>query len=291
LESLKRRYARGRTYAPRDIGFEDYFLLFELVHNKLRIGNPDRFNCYGVLRRMFLDAIYNQGQIEEVHEAFPSGFLAWLTEYDEVLTTNYDSNVEAATGIDVRHLHGTFRTLSETYDPNSFRNQLGEDLLDGETVDSRYPHLYSNCLMWHVGEMKSFSMAQSSQANSAMDKFGAGYAQDSEVRRQVDAWPDTNDLVRRLKKAIRLKAQDPRFHHQEQYPYRMLDDIEGCLEVVGLSPYNDLHLFEQIVGNPGLTEVRFYFFDHDEASVAEELFAPKPILVTDVRDLWNGVGR
>jgi len=289
LESLKQRYKPGRAYSPRDIGFEDYFLLFELVYNKLRIGNPERFNCRAVLRRMFLDAIYNRGQIEHVHESFPPGFAAWLKEHDEVLTANYDSNLEATTGIAVHHLHGSFRTLSETYDPSSFRNQLDEDLLDGEIVDPEYPHLYSNCLVWYVGEMKSFSMAWSPQANSAMDKLVAGYKQDPEIRRQVDAWPDTDDLVRRLKKAVRLKAQHPCLQHQEQYPHRTLEEIRGTLEIVGLSPFNDLHLFKQVTRNPELTDIRFYFFDQYEVPVVKEVFATKPVTLRDVRDLWKSL--
>ena len=50
LEDFKRRYSPNRTYSVEEIGFEDYFLLFELVHNKQGIGNPDRFNSRGVLK-------------------------------------------------------------------------------------------------------------------------------------------------------------------------------------------------------------------------------------------------
>lgn len=287
LGSLKRRYNSHRAYAPADIGFEDYFLLFELVYNKLGIGNPERFNCRSVLRRLFLDAIYNRGQIEQVHQAFPTGFVAWLMEHDEVFTTNYDSNIEAATGRVVRHLHGSFRVLGEGYEPSSFRNQIGEDLLDGEVVDSGYLHLYSNCLVSYVGEIKSFSMAWSPQANNAMDKLLAGYMQDPDLRRQIENWPDSDDLVRRLRKAVELKAEHPELRHQEQYPHRMLAELEGTLEIVGLSPFNDLHLFEQVIHNPKIKEIRYHVFEHTEGSMVEELFAGKSLSFTDVRDLWK----
>ena len=114
LQNFKNRYDKNRVYSVTEIGFEDYFLLFELVHNKQGIGNPDRFNSRGVLKRMFLDAVFNDGKIETIHERFGSTFVQWLKRHDHIFTTNYDSNLDVATGLDVHHLHGSFNTLSET---------------------------------------------------------------------------------------------------------------------------------------------------------------------------------
>jgi len=247
LEDFKKRYTRRRSYAVEDIGFEDYFMLFELVHNKQGIENPERLNNRGVLRRMFLDSVYNNGYIESVHENFPSRFVSWLTEHDHIFTTNYDSNLDVALGSDVYHLHGSFSTLSESYDPNSFRNQLADDLLDGEQVDQAYPYLYSNCLVSYTGDLKSFSMKQPELANSAMDKFVAGYKNDPKIRRQIEDMDESNVLTRRLKEAIRLKVQSPELEHGEQYPHKKLEHIEGSLELIGLSPNNDGHLFTHIL--------------------------------------------
>ena len=47
----------------------------------------------------------------------------------------------------------------------------------------------------------------------------------------------------RIKEAIRLKVQRPDLEHSEQYPHKMLEQIEGPLEIVGLSPCNDGHIF------------------------------------------------
>ncbi len=53
MKDFKSRYDRTRKYSATEIGFEDYFLLFELIFNKSGIDNPDRFQARGVLRRMF----------------------------------------------------------------------------------------------------------------------------------------------------------------------------------------------------------------------------------------------
>jgi hypothetical protein len=286
LNDFKSRYDRTIKYSATEIGFEDYFLLFELIFNKQNIDNPDRFQGRGVLRRMFLDSVFNQGKIESVHKKFSIGFINWLKNHNHIFTTNYDSNLDTATGLPVHHLHGSFNTLSEVYDPNSFRNQLKDDLLDGEKIDPDYPHLYSTCLVSYVGDIKSYAMTQSSQANSGMEQFVKSYQNDPNLRKQIDDWDESNVLLKRLKEAIRLKAERPELKHSEQYPHEMLKTISGTLEIVGLSPNNDGHLFEQILENNDITQVVFNYFSEQELADAERLFSSKNLSTRDVREFW-----
>lgn len=287
LADFKTRYERGRNYDIGEIGFEDYFLLFELSHNKLGIQNPERFNSRGVLRRMFLDSVFNGGEIETYHESFPTRFIDWLNDHDNLFTTNYDSNIDAVANREVYHLHGSFRVLSESYDPDSFRNQLEDDLLDGEKMDENYPHLYSTCLVSYVGDLKSFSMDQSALANSAMQKFVDGYNSDPNIKKQIDEMDESNVLVKRLKEAIRLKAENPELEHGEQYPHDRLKHITGQLSILGLSPNNDGHLFTQILENDQIDEIVFYCFGNTEATDATRLFENKNLTLIDVREFWG----
>lgn len=289
LTDFKLRYDSTRKYSATEIGFEDYFLLFELIHNKLGVTNPERFNSRCALRRMFLDAVFNKGKIESVHKQFSVGFVKWLKSHNNILTTNYDSNLDISTGLPVHHLHGSFNTLSEVYDPNSFRNQLEDDFLNGEKVDFDYPHLYSTCLVSYVGDLKSHSMTQSSLANNGMEKFVEGYQSNPDLRKQIDDWDESNDLVKRLKEAIRLKAEHPELDHCEQYPHKLLRKISGTLEIIGLSPNNDGHLFEHILDNRNITQIVFHHFDAQEATDAERLFSSKNLSTRDVRDFWLDV--
>jgi len=289
LIDFKLRYDSTHKYSATEIGFEDYFLLFELTHNKLGITNPERFNSRGVLRRMFLDAVFNQGKIESVHKQFSVGFVKWLQHHKHIFTTNYDSNLDIATGLRVHHLHGSFNTLNEVYDPKSFRNQLEDDLLNGEKVDLDHLHLYSTCLVSYVGDLKSYSMRQSSLANRAMDKFVDGYQSNPDLRKQIEDWDESNNLVRRLKESIRLKAERPELEHSEQYPHEMLKTISGNLEIVGLSPNNDSHLFKKILENRNITQIVFHYLGDQEATDAKRLFSSKNLSIRDVRDFWADV--
>ncbi len=286
LADFKARYETGREYSISEIGFEDYFLLFELTHNKLGIQNPERFNSRGVLRRMFLDSVFNGGDIETYHESFPPRFVDWLNEHETLFTTNYDSNIGAVANNDVFHLHGSFRVLSESYDPDSFRNQLEDDLLDGEVMDENYPHLYSTCLVSYVGDLKSFSMDQAALANSAMQKFVDGYSTDPDIKKHVDEMDESNVLVKRLKEAIKRKVENPDLEHGEQYPHDRLKKITGQLSILGLSPYNDGHLFTQILENDQIDEIVFYYFGKTEADDAARRFENKTLVLKDVREFW-----
>lgn len=291
LNDFKLRYDINYKYSFTEIGFEDYFLLFELTHNKLGINNPDRFNNRGVLRRMFLDSVFNQGKIELIYKQFSVGFINWLKKHNHIFTTNYDSNLDISTGLSVQHLHGSFNKLSESYNPNSFRNQLKDDLLNGEKMDLDYLHLYSTCLISYVGDQKSFAMRQASLANSAMDKFLKGYKENPEIRKEIDNWDENNVLIKRLKEAIHLKSENPKLKHGEDYPYDMLKSISGTLEIVGLSPNNDSHLFELILENNNIGQIIFNYFDEQEVIDANRLFLTKNLLTQNVRDFWADVNR
>lgn len=153
-------------------------------------------------------------------------------------------------------------------------------------VDPNYLYLYSNCLMSYVGDLKSTSMAQSSLANRAMEKFTASYKSDPSIRKQIDKWDDSNVLVKRLKEAIKLKVKQPELKHSEQYPHNKLKQITGSLEIFGLSPNNDGHLFTQILANDQISEIRFNYFGKQEATDAERLFQSKTLTTKDVRELW-----
>lgn len=289
LDSFKYRYSSRPKLKIDEIGLEDYFLIFELLHNKLGIGNPDRYNHRGVLRRMFLDSIFNNGDIQILHNNFPSTLSNFFEKFDVVFTTNYDNNLEHSCNKDIYHLHGSFHVLDEIYDKNSFRNQLSEDLLDSEKVDPSFIHLYSNCLVSYVSDLKAYSMNQADLANSAMDKFAEAYRTDESARSQIENWENADPITRRLAEAIRKKASDPTLLHRQQYSAKKLGEITGSLSIVGLSPYNDNHVFAQINDNEGITSIKYYYFNKHEFKEIRSLLDRHEVEATDVRELWKSL--
>jgi len=96
-------------------------------------------------------------------------------------------------------------------------------------------------------------------------------------------------LLRRMREAIRLKSDDPDLEHREQYPAEGLQKVSGALTIVGLSPYNDNHVFDQLVANHEIASIRYYYHAEAEAATAAKRLEGKPLVFLDVRDLWNEI--
>ena len=202
IDSLKERYRYKKVFSCYDIGFEDYFLIHDFFCRRNRIINPEQFNFRELLRRFFLDSIFNQGEIQKVFLKFPSGFVNFLRKYHKIFTTNYDQNIELAISKPVVHLHGAFHVLNETHNPDSFRNKLSDHPLSHSDYDPSYKHLFSDALMSYSGDLKVYSLKQPDQASKGITKFAEGAKTNPEIKRQIDEWANSdNQIVRNLHEA------------------------------------------------------------------------------------------
>lgn len=107
-----------------DIGFEDYYLIHDLLCHKTHTQNPEQYTIRESLKMAYFHSIYNHGKLNLLHKEYSLGLVDYLKSFDNIFTTNYDSNLESATGKEIYHIHGQFDKLSETYNPTSFRNHL-----------------------------------------------------------------------------------------------------------------------------------------------------------------------
>ena len=70
LASFKERYStRVDLLRIPDIGFEDYYLIHDLVCHKTKTTNPEQFYVREALRVAYLFSIYNDGKINCLHAA------------------------------------------------------------------------------------------------------------------------------------------------------------------------------------------------------------------------------
>lgn len=248
LVSFREQYAsKIRTLRMTDIGFEDYYLLHDLCCHKTGTVNPDQFYVREALRISYLFAIYNDGKVNELYRLYPEKFVNYLRQFDSIFTTNYDSNVDSVVENPVYHIHGQFDKLAAVYDPTSFRNQLPDAPIKEYEVDPQYLYLYSNALSTHCGEYKEFQVKQYSLANSAMEKLAAAYLKDEHIKADVDSWTkDTNTITANMGYAVQMKVQHPELTFTDDYHFEKLSKITGELVILGLSPWNDFHIFETI---------------------------------------------
>jgi len=289
LVHFKKRYSNITTKTKvHEIGFEDYFLVHFLVCCREGIVNPERYLFKESLRCLFIDSIYNNGNIQRLYHYYPGKFVEFMKSFDNIFTTNYDWNVEKATGKNVQYLHGAFHHLSEVYDPESFRNQLSDSPIKNTVIIKGYEHLYSNALTSYSGEDKKFALDMGINANIALDKFVKGLIEKPELWDEVRKWGESDSLIlKNMYESIVLKIKHEKLRFQENKSLYNISDLTGQLSILGLSPFNDNHIFEAILNNQQLNEIVYYYYDPAEADVVKTLLPCKKISYVNSRELWD----
>ena len=288
LEDFIKRYEIYNSISIPNIGFEDYYLIYDLFCYKKKVINPDRYHIREALKSFFLHSIFNKGRVNEIHKNYPVKLKDFFDCYDTFFTTNYDRNVEIFAKKPVHYLHGAFHIKADVYNPQSLRNQMSDSPLVDYDIDERFFYLYSNVLTTYCGNQKLFMIKQGMQANDAVEKLAYAYRDDPIIKSSVDEWEnDTNILVRNLNEATRLKINDPDLQFDETYPIKEFEGIEGAVTVVGLSPNNDTHIFKMINDNPKVTKVIYYFYDEKENGQINKLITNHLLEFEDVKLIWE----
>ena len=272
LKSFKKRYKdKINILRITDIGFEDYYLIHDLACHKTNTQNPKQYYIREAMRIAYLYAIYNDGKINTLYQEYPRKFIDYLIGFDNIFTTNYDLNVELATQKQVYHIHGQFDKKSDVYLLNSFRNQLPDAPIKEIEIDENYFYLYSNALTTHSGAYKELQIKQISQANSVVEKMAMAYNNDPKIKQEVDSWTiEANKLTANMGYAIQLKAVNPSLTFSDNYHFDIFKNITGTLQILGLSPWNDFHIFES-VNDSDIDKCVYYYFDESECDKIKEL--------------------
>lgn len=75
---------------------------------------------------------------------------------------------------------------------------------------------------------------------------------------------------------------------ETKYKETLFKSIGGQLEVVGLAPTNDEHLFLLINTNPKIKSIVYYYFN-DEEKIELPHHIKKPVAYKKVEKLWNSM--
>jgi len=294
LDVFKERYfSRLNTLKMTQIGFEDYYLIHDLACHKSQTYNPDQFYAREGMRIAYLYSIFNDGKLELLHKEYPQTLVDELLSYDKIFTTNYDSNIEYATGKDIFHIHGAFAQKSDVYVASSLRNQLPDAPLNDIVIDEEYYYLYSNAITTYSGDYKQYQINQYSMANSCINKMAESYTSDPSIQAEVKKWCDnSNRLTRNLGYAIKVKVEHPELSFSENYHFDELKKMEGELFVLGLSPWNDFHIFESIDAT-NITRCTFWYYNEEECEEVKKLLPTinrdNKLEFKNVKEFWKDI--
>ena len=274
-----------------DICFEDYYLLHDLLCHTTQTTNPDQYNIRQCMRAAYLYAIYNDGALNKLYLNYPQKLIDFLSGFDSIFTTNYDNNLESATGKRVIHLHGQFDCLRDVYDSESLRNQIDDAPIKNFDMNPEYFYLYCNAITTHSGAYKELMIHQNTLANSSIDKWTEKYKTDLAAKQKIDSWLiEKNQLLKNFANAIIVKANHPECCFSDNYHFDLFSNISGDLEILGFSPWNDFHIFKTI-NDSAVDRCVYYYHTEKRCQKIEELL---PNLAVDnrlefksVSELWG----
>jgi NAD-dependent SIR2 family protein deacetylase len=272
IDDFQERYTYIKK--PEEIMMEDW-LLVAYLHSKEFADDAQTQNGIKVaFHRMFLDAIYNEGEIQKLYKIMGKTTKRYLQDFDNIFTVNYDNNIEKLTGHEVYHLHGSFQELqpseNDEYVFGYLYKQKGEcALIKG------FEHCYCNALLEYSGDKKIHQADLFHKMNVQFE-----YAKETGIYPII---PDDNEEF------VSLAFEHPELKVAPEYYFDDFRNIEDELVIIGLSPNNDNHILECIEKNEKLTQVCFYCYSEQEIKAVEKM-KDNRIQAANVNDLWKKLG-
>lgn len=286
LLDIAKRYEK-KPKEIMNIGIEDYFFVMKMVFNKVGDSQTPINLLYDGLKYLFLDAIYNDGQIETLYKTMNS-FSKELDIYDNIFTVNYDTNLDKIAKKTVYHLHGSFDVLDDTYKPETIIGHLAQQKEHPPTYIKNKKHMYSNAIMAFSENRKLEIINTYSNANYAADILLKRMSDSDDLEAQnkfseLKNSTEENDIC--VYQTILAKLKHPELKNTE-YPIQEFKSISDELTIIGMSPNNDSHIFKMINDNPNIKRVIYFSASDDDTEAAQKIIK-KPIEIRNVYKYWK----
>lgn len=272
IDDFKIRY----TYIekPEEIMMEDWLLVAYLHSREFADDEQTQNGIKVAFHRMFLDAIYNEGEIQEIYKTMGKTIKRYLQGFDNIFTVNYDNNIEKLTNHEVYHLHGSFQELQPSENDEYVFGYLYKQKNQCALIKG-FEHCYCNALLEYSGDKK---IQQADLFHKMIVQFE--YAIE---HRTYPAIPNGNEEF------VSLAFEHPELKVAPEYYFDNFRNIEDELVIIGLSPNNDNHILECIIKNEKLAHVCFYCYSEQEMRAVEKLKDDR-IQSANVNDLWKKLG-
>ncbi len=270
---------RSRFEHYYEIPLEDWFLLLRLFF----LDNPDLNDMWKASKKGFewliLDAIYNDGKIQEIYQKMKKPVKRFFQSFDSIFTLNYDNNIEKLTNKTVYHLHGDYSVLTDSENPETVQGFLNKQ--NGKIeMDPGYSQCYCNALLNFSGQNKY---------KEAQDK-----AKEIETLQRLKQLHDTDvtefEIMRAgVKSELAQSIIDTYIKHPElkiatDYHFGELEKLSGELHIIGLSPQNDSHIFA-CIEKSSLDKIVFYSYGEPPKTLP----LTKTYEFADIKQLWKSL--
>ena len=270
LEDFKARYNWKLTHYY-EVGLEDWLFILHVYF----LQNADIADNWSSAKqgfeRMMLDAIYNDGDIQNLHKVIERPVKRWLLEFSNVFTLNYDNNVENLIKRPVFHLHGDFRTLANSENPQTLMGYIRRTGGKNVAIPPHYEHCFCNALFDFAGEHKyeiAYAFEKGAEGLQSLEKSG--------IPPQFFPAP--------IEELLKVHKEHPELAFGSNYHFTEFREMGGELHIIGMSPNNDSHVFK-LIDESNIEKVVFYYFSEGEAK--KGLPVRKKVENKSVQELWR----
>ena len=270
LEDFKARYNWKLTHYY-EVGLEDWLFILHVYFLQHADIADNWSSAKQGFERVILDAIYNDGDIQKLYKFMGKPVKRWLLEFNNVFTLNYDNNVEELINRPVFHLHGDFRTLANSENPQTVMGYIRES--KGEKVDipPNFEHCFCNALLDYSGEHK-YEIANEFEKSTEWLQF---------LERSDIPSKSCSPLIEEL---MRVHKEHPELAFGNNYHFTEFRDLTGELCIIGMSPNNDSHIFK-LINESKVERVVFFYFSDRESK--KELPIHQKVEYASAQDLWR----
>lgn len=270
LKDFKARY-NWKLSHYYEVGLEDWLFILHVYF----LQNDDIADNWSSAKqsfeRMMLDAIYNDGDIQNLHKVMGKPLKRWLLEFSNVFTLNYDNNIEDLIKRPVFHLHGDFRTPANSENPQTLLGYIRKTKGENVDIPKDFEHCFCNALFDYAGEHKyeiACAFEKGSEGLQSLEKSGIPPA----------FFPAP------IEELLDVHKKHPRLAFGSNYHFTEFKKITGELHIIGMSPNNDYHIFK-LIDESNVDKVVFYSFS--EGKPKKGLPIHQEVEYRNAQELWR----
>ena len=292
LKRFKLSYDKDTTLY--DVGMEDYFFLMKLFHDEYNDGEQLRIDVFHGMCYLLADAIYCNGEIQSILKNIENNKQASLSKFfskfDNVFTVNYDMNLEYVYPNPVYYLHGDFKTLLPQYDTKYLEGKVQELYGRPNYVNDDNKHFMSTCLFGFSGARKNHIQDIYNNVQTGIDniekyrKCGLS-EQDEKLLNSYKNHAEKKYRYAYQLMTVALQHPDLKLF---QYPTKFFNNAEGDMHIIGMSPNNDDHIWNNLLNNSKINKIIYYYKSIKTKELLEELYPNANIHYENIEKVWNG---
>lgn len=249
------KYNKKDNIKYYDIGLEDYLHILSFYTDKEDIK---------YIHIAFNLLIYNSYKNCKIK--YSDKFIEKLNEYDNIFTVNYELNIENNIEKEVYHLHGQFDKLDMIYNKKNIFGfaQPYIDSYDCAIKKNIIP--YTNTIYGYTGKDKLKKMEALETLISRFENLNK--EQRAELCYNSLEYPEGKRTKKEWLEFFKF------YDENEQYSYHVdkFKNLEGTLDIIGLSPSNDGHITDIIKNSTSLKKVNYYCYSDIEKNDVKTIF-------------------